>query len=666
MRHSILACVSYALLCAMCAVIPARAAALASPFDPLSVVEQRTAFELVLARFRSDPALPDTELRFPLVALAEPPKTRVLARKPGETLPRRAEVHVLHHPDNRAWLALIDLTGKRVLQVTPLAGQPALAGEEYAAAAAIVRAHEPWQRALRTRGLDPARAYLDVWAGTPGLIDERNVAQASHGRATRVVQCLTFMRRADGGKPDNPYDRPVEGLVVSVDLNARRVLELVDRGPRPVIAETGNAAQSQALKPLLVQEPAGSELTLEGHFVRYRNWQFYAVLHPRDGLILYDVRYRDRGKLRRVAYRLSLSEIYVPYGIPDANWALRHAFDVGEYNAGTTAQQLVPGEDVPNNARLIDAQFFSDLGPTADNPDGKVDMPATLAVYERGAGMIWTRTDPVTRERDSRQARELVVAWNTMLGNYIYAFDWIFKLDGSIEVKAHLHGTTLNRGTGPEPERSAPKVGKDARGTWVAAPHHQHFLSFRLDLDIDGTANQLMEMEVAPLADPQFKNAFDTRTQMLTREGFRDVEPRHSRHWHIESATIKNPFGKPTGYALEPESLAFPYSAADYEVLARAAFAEHALWFTRQRDDERYAAGEFPYQSAEAGAGLPAYTTPADVIQGQDIVLWYTTGFTHIARPEDYPVMPVETLSFKLQPRGFFDRNPALEVGRAE
>jgi len=35
---------------------------------------------------------------------------------------------------------------------------------------------------------------------------------------------------------------------------------------------------------------------------------------------------------------------------------------------------------------------------------------------------------------------------------------------------------------------------------------------------------------------------------------------------------------------------------------------------------------------------------------------------THLVRPEDWPVMPVEHIGFMLVPVGFFDRNPALDV----
>jgi primary-amine oxidase len=59
---------------------------------------------------------------------------------------------------------------------------------------------------------------------------------------------------------------------------------------------------------------------------------------------------------------------------------------------------------------------------------------------------------------------------------------------------------------------------------------------------------------------------------------------------------------------------------------------------------------------------LTRFVQPSEALRGQDLVLWYTIGFTHLARPEDYPVMSTETIGFKLEPRGFFDHNPGLDV----
>ena len=76
---------------------------------------------------------------------------------------------------------------------------------------------------------------------------------------------------------------------------------------------------------------------------------------------------------------------------------------------------------------------------------------------------------------------------------------------------------------------------------------------------------------------------------------------------------------------------------------------------------ERYPAGDYPNQHP-GGAGLPEWTKADRSIESTNIVVWYSFGSHHIARAEDWPVMPVVRLGFSLVPDGFFDRNPALDV----
>jgi len=96
-------------------------------------------------------------------------------------------------------------------------------------------------------------------------------------------------------------------------------------------------------------------------------------------------------------------------------------------------------------------------------------------------------------------------------------------------------------------------------------------------------------------------------------------------------------------------------------VARRAAFARHNLWVTPYSPEERRPAGEYPNQH-EGGDGLPAWTEADRDLTDTDVVLWYSFGVTHVPRPEDWPVMPVELAGFLLQPVGFFDRNPALDL----
>jgi primary-amine oxidase len=74
---------------------------------------------------------------------------------------------------------------------------------------------------------------------------------------------------------------------------------------------------------------------------------------------------------------------------------------------------------------------------------------------------------------------------------------------------------------------------------------------------------------------------------------------------------------------------------------------------------ELYAAGRFPNANASRD-GLPAYVARQRSIVNADIVVWYTMGFHHVPRPEDWPVMPTQWHSVSLIPDGFFDRNPAF------
>ena len=78
---------------------------------------------------------------------------------------------------------------------------------------------------------------------------------------------------------------------------------------------------------------------------------------------------------------------------------------------------------------------------------------------------------------------------------------------------------------------------------------------------------------------------------------------------------------------------------------------EHTLWVTPYHPDERWPCGDFPTQSA-ADSGLPVWTAQNRPIENADVVLWYVFGIHHITRPEDWPIMPVDTVSFWLKPSG--------------
>jgi primary-amine oxidase len=124
---------------------------------------------------------------------------------------------------------------------------------------------------------------------------------------------------------------------------------------------------------------------------------------------------------------------------------------------------------------------------------------------------------------------------------------------------------------------------------------------------------------------------------------------------------VTNSLGTPVGYKLVPGGAIPPMMHPDSPVLRRAQAIGHTLWVTPFREEERWPCGEFVVQSEE-DRGLPVWTAQDRSIEDTDVVLWYVFGIHHITRPEEWPVMAVDTVSFWLKPVGFFDRNPALDV----
>jgi primary-amine oxidase len=334
----------------------------------------------------------------------------------------------------------------------------------------------------------------------------------------------------------------------------------------------------------------------------------------------------------------------------------------------------VKGLDVPENALLLDATFADDRG-------APYVHPGAVAVCEVDAGLLWKHFDETSRQSVARRGRNLVISYLATLGNYDYGFNWIFHQDGAIEVRIDLTGSLLAKAvastacancrpaagasaTGPvEPrgdQRYGTLVDKGLVGT-----NHQHFFNFRLDLDVDGVNNSVAELNVRavqPGDDNPLSNAFIQEETFFGREAEarRTVDPVRNRHWKVFNPSVRSALGHFTAYLLEPHENAPPLVGRDTILRRRAGFLNHHVWVTREHTGELHAAGDYPRQNT-AGDGLPRFSGD-ESIENKDLVLWYTLGVTHIARPEDWPVMPVAHAGFRLVPAGFFSRNPALDV----
>lgn len=591
---------------------------------------------------------------FPLITLQEPDKNEVLNFKSGKPFQRKAFLVVYERSQNKTYEGVVDLTDKTLSSWKQIANvQPAIVNPEYEIANQLVKSDPRWQVAMKKRGIiDFKQVQISCWA--PGILNKQE-----ENTGNRLCRALSYYKSGW-----NYYGSPIEGVIATVNLNTNKIASFVDEGIVPFSQENWNydiKSFSKLLSPLKVLnilQPKGKDFLIKGNEISWQGWKFRYLMHPRNGLVLYQVTYNDGEKIRRVLYRASLSEMVVPYGDPHPSWAFRNAFDVGEYNFGSLANKMELGKEIPKNGVLLDAVLANEKGEPSVRP-------GIIGIYERDNGILWKHYEYSTQQNDVRRRRELVMTMTAVIDNYDYSLNWIFHQDGTLEIQNELTGIVLAQGSAAEKQSQDNSYGRLIAKN-IFGVNHQHFFNYRLDLDVDGQANSVMEMNVKALPMDQnnpFGNAIALQETPLRTEisAVRDLDMKHSREWMIVSADKKNSLGAAPGYMLMPGSNSIFLPVEGANIRQKAGFATHHVWVTKYQPQELYAGGDYPNQT-QPGKGLPKYIADDQPLTNQDIVLWYTMGVTHIPRPEDWPVMPTHRVGFKLVPRGFFSRNPAINL----
>ncbi len=411
-----------------------------------------------------------------------------------------------------------------------------------------------------------------------------------------------------------------------------------------------------ALKAFSIVQADGPSFTLSGSRITWQNWTVNFGVSPRRGLELYDMAYHDNGRPRSVLYRASIAEMVTPYG--DPGWQTWYPSDEGDVSLSNySLRPAVEGEDTPPNALFRSAWIHDHLG-------RPIEVPRAVALYERDGGVLWRHFG------ESRRSRELVLASFFTVDNYDYQLSWILHMDGTIEAEVLLTGIPGFYAVDRQRD-SGLHVGQPRSHTLVApgiaAPIHQHFFSYRLDLDVDGQTNSVVETNTETLPatnDRPSDEWFGSKSVVLRREleARRNVNVASSRWWHVINPQQTNSLGQPTGYGLMPGANAYALPGPHSAVRKQMKWIESHLWVSRYAPEELYPAGTFLNPDL-LGGGLPKWTAADRGIENRDVVLWYTLGITHVPRPEDWPTMPSHRAGFRLVPFGFLVGNPTMDVG---
>ncbi|WP_122090803.1 primary-amine oxidase [Halalkalicoccus subterraneus] len=644
------------------------------PLDPLTPREIEQAREIV---DQGTEVTDDT--RFIEITLAEPPKDALREFEQTDASPvRQARVIVRDKGAQRSYKGIASLDEEDLIEWTEIErGQPRMIGEEFVEVEEAVTSNPEFREAVQKRGADPDLAIVTAWSAGYDFVPE------DIDRSRRLAHGIAWVNATDDDEGAEAYNRPLSGIHAWVDLDDREVIKIVDTGPKNTDVVNNLKTHyyredkrdlRDDLKPYNVIQPEGPSWEVDGNTVEWQKWHVRVGFNHREGLVLYNIGYDDDGEERSILRRASWPEVITAYNDSDPDHDWKAPFDVGEYGIGRLANSLTEGCDCLGYMHYWDA-LLSD-------GDGEPQViPNAICLHEEDYGTLWRHHDWRIDDDEVRRNRRLVISFISTIGNYDFAFYWYFYQDGSIEGQVRLTGCNATGllETDQQETGYAEMVGPGHKSML-----HQHVFNCRLDFELDGQRNTVREVNLksvdygpdgydpTPHAEsdrmrlnPHGNAAYVERTRFEREKDAQRMTNTHSgRYWEIINENVLNEAtASPVGYRLRGKSgtnTAFAMQPGS-SMAKRAGFAKNHLWVTQHADEEIHPAGEYPNQNS-GGEGLPSWTAENRPIANEDVVVWYNMCQTHVGVPEDWPVLPVKMLSFKLEPAGFFKENPSIDV----
>ncbi|KZK75969.1 Primary amine oxidase precursor [Pseudovibrio sp. Ad13] len=603
---------------------------------------------------------------YPLIELLEPHKKAVMSNATDGSLDRRATVHF--QEDGKFHQAVVNITKGTVESRSDLEGQPMIMLADFLSAMEIALGDERMVAGLAKRGLTPDDVYcLPLTAGN-------FFTDAEKGKRLMKVPCYV------NPTSSNFYAKPVEGLVAVVELSERKVLEVIDEGAVPLPEDDWGYNEDEVAKrtalraktnPARLRQEGGPNFTIDGSEITWDIWKMRYRVDKRPGLVLSQVKANDGANWRSVLYQASLSEVFVPYMDPSAGWYWRTYMDSGEYGFGLFLTPLRKNVDCPDYATFLPALIHDDMGQPLEIPDA-------ICIFERDIGNpawrhfeVFAQSETEFVPAEGRPETELVIRTASEVGNYDYLIDYRFKQDGTIYLKVGASGLDAVKGVASKSLQD-PTAAEDTKYGSLIAPHlvapfHDHYFNFRLDFDVDGPDNTMMVQEIVggepPVNVPRrslwtVKNT-PVKSEMEGRFRLSSMKP---KAFMVMNGNVDGYLGHKPAYMLHHGSVSYaPFDFENDAPFVRNRYIEYSVWNTAYDPNERYAGGALAMGS-DGSDGLAEWVKQDRQLMNKDVVTWFTAGFHHVPRLEDWPVMSTEWKTIHIQPMNFFPRNPALTI----
>ncbi|KAH8883689.1 amine oxidase catalytic domain-containing protein, partial [Thozetella sp. PMI_491] len=405
--------------------------------------------------------------------------------------------------------------------------------------------------------------------------------------------------------------------------------------------------------PLAINPEARYSIDANNRYVSWMDFTFYLGTTPDGGVGLHEVRYKGE----RIIFELGLMEAVAHYASNDPIMSRTFYLDA-TFGMGSNLVQLVPGYDCPATASFLDSGLYSVYSQNLTNQ---------ICIFERDAGY------PLARHNGGGYVSViknniLTVRSISTIGNYDYLLDYAFYYDGGVEVTVRASGYI----------EGAYYAKNDGYGYRIhegmSGAMHDHVLNFKLDMDINGTANTLERIDVNPVT-ASFSWTDQKLNTMKIDRSFIENEDQGKINWAPNSASMytvvnkdaKNQWGELRGYRLIPGSVAH-LTVQNSTIAGNSVnFATNHLFVTKQKDSELKVStmenAEYPNHPL---IDFNKFFDGENLVQ-EDLVLWFNLGMHHVPHCGDLPYTVFSTAqsSMMISPHNFLDSSPIVQSNQA-
>jgi subtilisin-like proprotein convertase family protein len=350
-------------------------------------------------------------------------------------------------------------------------------------------------------------------------------------------------------------------------------------------------------------------------------WEMCWEHRDSEGIVFYDVHYTTaNGVRRKVLAQANLAQIHVPY---DDNRARFH--DLSDFGLGGAKMQNLTQADCLNGALLSHA----------------------------GKNVLCMQIEPrkyaYKYYEQQLQGYQISLFSVSAIGQYNYIPVWRFADNGAIEPSVGATGK-LQR-LEYDSAQYGWNVRADAGGT-IYAIAHMHNYYWRLDFDLNGAQNDMVEeFEFTPT---NSNWNYQISVAPFTTEAARTVNPTRMRSWRIRDTVVTNTEGHPISYHLEPLRVGHIHQGP-----ASEPFTNNQFYVTVNKACEKWASHNPTLNGC--GENLADFVN-GESLTNQDLVLWYGISFHHLPRDEDEVMMDAHWDGFQIIPRDWTATNPLDNV----